>query len=47
MGIEPDGVLDPAGDRRLGTAAHPAGQHQCPAIMIGERCADFMLGSCG
>jgi choline dehydrogenase len=39
MGTEPDSVLDPQLRMRANTNA--------PAVMIGERCADFILAACG
>ena len=54
VGTNPDRVLDPqlrvrwrrgpARGRRLGA---PRANANAPAIMIGERCADFMLSACG
>ena len=57
MGTEPDSVLDPQlrvrGVARLRVADAsaipriPRAHTNGPAIMIGERCADFMLAACG
>jgi choline dehydrogenase-like flavoprotein len=57
MGTEPDSVLDPqlrvrgvAGLRVADASALPRiprANTNAPAIMVGERCADFMLGGCG
>lgn len=57
MGTEPDSVLDPQlrvrgirGLRVADTSALPRiprANTNAPAIMIGERCADFMLSACG
>jgi choline dehydrogenase len=56
MGTEPDSVLDPqlrvrgvTGLRVADASALPRiprANTNAPAIMVGERCADFMLGSC-
>ncbi|HEY6648034.1 MAG TPA: GMC oxidoreductase, partial [Mycobacterium sp.] len=57
MGTEPDSVLDPQlrvrGVRGLRVADAsalpriPRANTNAPAIMVGERCADFMLSACG
>ena len=57
MGTEPDSVLDPqlrvrgvAGLRVADASALPRiprANTNAPAIIIGERCADFMLAACG
>jgi choline dehydrogenase len=57
MGTEPDSVLDPQlrvrGVRGLRVADAsalpriPRANTNAPAIMVGERCADFMLWACG
>jgi choline dehydrogenase len=56
MGTNPDRVLDPqlrvrgvAGLRVADASAPriPRANANAPAIMIGERCADFMLSACG
>jgi choline dehydrogenase len=57
MGTEPDSVLDPqlrvrgVGGLRVADASAlpriPRANTNAPAIMVGERCADFMLSACG
>jgi choline dehydrogenase len=57
MGTEPDSVLDPQlrvrGVARLRVADAsalpriPRANTNAPAVMIGERCADFILAACG
>jgi choline dehydrogenase len=57
MGTEPDSVLDPqlrvrgvAGMRVADASALPRiprANTNAPTVMVGERCADFMLGGCG
>lgn len=57
MGTEPDSVLDERlrvrGVKGLRVADAsalpriPRANTTAPAIMVGERCADFILGDCG